>query len=157
MRHRASFRKLNMRPKHRKAMFRNMVTSLFQHEVIETTIAKAKELRRFADRMITYGKRQDHFGRVKILSYVRTEEVSRKVWNDLAERFRDRHGGYVRVLRTRNRRGDNAQMAVVELVDTPKTILTESQLRYRQIRKPQYKPSLTDALPERSQPGRIAA
>lgn len=129
-------------------MFRNMVTSLFEHEVIETTIAKAKEVRRFADRMITYGKRGDLFAKRRIFAYVRLPDISRKVYTELADRYRNRAGGYTRVLRTRNRRGDNAQMAVVELVDTEKTILTNAQLEKRQTRRLQKRrilPSLTDA------------
>lgn len=96
---------------------RNMVTSLLDHEVIETTDAKAKELRRVADRMITLGKRGDLHARRRALSVIRDKKVTAKVFDELADRFKERPGGYTRVLKTRRRVGDAAPMSLVELVD----------------------------------------
>jgi len=96
---------------------RNMVTSLLDHERIETTDAKAKELRRVADRMITLGKRGDLHARRRALSVIRDKSITAKVFSELAERFKTRAGGYTRVLKVRQRVGDAAPMSIVELVD----------------------------------------
>ena len=117
MRHRKSGRKLNRTSAHRKALMRNMVTSLLDHERIETTDAKAKELRGLADRMITLGKRGDLHARRQALSVIRSKEVTAKLFDELADRYRERPGGYTRVLKTRVRVGDAASMSIVELVD----------------------------------------
>ena len=117
MRHRKSGRKLNRTSSHRKAMMRNLVTSLLEHERIETTDAKAKELRGLADRMITLGKRGDLHARRRALRVIRSKEVTAKVFDELAERFRDRPGGYTRVLKLGNRVGDAAPVSIIELVD----------------------------------------
>ncbi len=100
-------------------MLRNMVTSLLEHERIETTDAKAKELRRLADRMITLGKRGSLHARRQALAVIRTDEVTAKVFGPLAERYKARPGGYTRVLKSRLRVGDAAPLSVVELVDAP--------------------------------------
>ncbi len=117
MRHRARSRKLGRTPSHRLAMYRNMVTSLLDHERIETTDAKAKEVRRIAERMITLGKKGGLHNRRRALRIIREREVAAKVFDDLAERFREREGGYTRVLKLGNRVGDNAAMSIVELVE----------------------------------------
>ena len=117
MRHRKSGRKLNRTSAHRKAMMRNMVTSLLDHERIETTDSKAKELRRFADRMITLGKRGDLHARRQALSVIRSKEITAKLFDELAERFRDRPGGYTRVIKLGNRIGDAAPISIIELVE----------------------------------------
>ncbi len=117
MRHRARSRKLGRTPSHRLAMYRNMVTSLLEHERIETTDAKAKEVRRIADRMITLGKKGGLHNRRRALRIIREREVAAKVFDDLAERYREREGGYTRVLKLGNRVGDNAAMSIVELVE----------------------------------------
>jgi large subunit ribosomal protein L17 len=117
MRHRKSGRKLNRTGSHRKAMFRNMVTSLLDHERIETTDAKAKELRRLTDRMITLGKRGDLHARRQALSVIRSKAVTAKLFDDLADRFRDRPGGYTRVIKVGNRSGDAAPVSIIELVE----------------------------------------
>jgi large subunit ribosomal protein L17 len=96
---------------------RNMVTSLLDHERIETTDAKAKELRGLADRMITLGKRGDLHARRQALSVIRSKEVTAKVFDELAERFRDRPGGYTRVIKLGNRVGDAAPISIIELVE----------------------------------------
>jgi len=117
MRHHVHARKIGRSPSHRIAMYRNLVTSLLEHERIETTMAKAKEVRRLADRMITLGKRGDLHARRRALRVIRRREVAEKVFDELAQRYENRPGGYTRVLRTRNRVGDGAAMSVVELVD----------------------------------------
>ncbi len=117
MRHRKTGRKLSRSSSHRQAMLRNMATSLLEHERIETTDAKAKELKRFADRMITLGKRGDLHARRQALSVLRSKEVTAKLFGDLAERFRDRPGGYTRVIKVGNRVGDAAPISIIELVE----------------------------------------
>jgi large subunit ribosomal protein L17 len=117
MRHAKQGGKLGRTSAHRKAMLRNLVTSLLHHERIETTDAKAKEVRRLADRMITLGKRGDLHARRQALSVIRQREVTAKVFDDLAERFRERPGGYTRVLKVRRRPGDAAPLSIVELVE----------------------------------------
>jgi large subunit ribosomal protein L17 len=97
-------------------MYRNLVTSLLQHERVETTDAKAKEVRRLADRMITLGKRGDLHARRRALRVIREKDVAAKVFGELADRFKDRPGGYTRVLKTRTRVGDAAALSIVELV-----------------------------------------
>ena len=117
MRHRKSHGKLGRTSAHRKALLRNMVTSLLNHEMIETTDAKAKELRRVADRMITLGKRGDLHARRQAASVIKSKSVTAKVFGELAERYKERPGGYTRVLKVRVRVGDAAPMSLVELVD----------------------------------------
>jgi len=117
MRHRRRARKLGRTSAHRKAMYRNMVTALLEHERIQTTDPKAKELRRVADRMITLGKRGDLHARRQALSVIRSKEVTAKLFDDLAARYRDRPGGYTRVMKLGSRVGDAAPVSIVELVD----------------------------------------
>ena len=117
MRHRKAGRKLGRSSSHRGALLRNLVTALLEHEQIETTDAKAKELRRVADRMITLGKRGDLHARRQALAVVRSREVAGKLFGPLAERYRERPGGYTRVLKLRTRIGDAAPISLVELVD----------------------------------------
>lgn len=117
MRHGMSGRKLNRTSSHRKAMFSNMVSSLLDHEQITTTLPKAKELRRIADKMITLGKRGDLHARRQALSVIKDTDIVSKLFGSLAERYKERNGGYTRVLKAGNRYGDCAPMAVLELVD----------------------------------------
>lgn len=117
MRHRARSRKLGRTSAHRKAMYRNMVTSLLELERIETTDAKAKEVRRIAERMITLGKRGGLHARRRALRVIRSREVASKVFEELADRYRERPGGYTRVLKLGVRKGDAAAVSIVELVD----------------------------------------
>lgn len=117
MRHRQGGRKLGRTTSHRLAMLRNMVTSLLEHEQIETTDARAKEVRRVAERMITLGKRGDLHARRLAMRVVRSREVATKLFDELAPRYQARPGGYTRVLKTRRRVGDAAPMSLVELVD----------------------------------------
>jgi large subunit ribosomal protein L17 len=117
MRHRKLRAKLERPAGHRRALMRNQVTSLLEHERIETTDAKAKVLRRVADRMITLGKRGTLHARRRALSVLRDREVAAKLFDELAERYAERPGGYTRVLKVRQRVGDAAPMSIVELVD----------------------------------------
>ena len=117
MRHRKQRGKLERPAAHRKALVRNQVTSLLAHELIETTDAKAKVLRRMADRMITLGKRGTLHARRRALSVIRDRDVTAKVFDELAARYAARPGGYTRVLKSRLRVGDAAPLSIVELVD----------------------------------------
>jgi large subunit ribosomal protein L17 len=117
MRHRLSGRNLGRTSTHRMAMFANMTVSLLQHEQIITTVPKAKDLRFFAERMITLGKRGGLPRRRRAIAFLQDEPTVRKLFGALAERYRERNGGYTRVLRAGFRYGDNAPLAVIELVD----------------------------------------
>lgn len=117
MRHAKAGRKLNRTASHRKAMFANMATSLIKHEQIVTTLPKAKELRRVADRLITMGKKGDLAARRRAASQLRDEDMTKKLFDVLGPRYQSRPGGYTRVLKAGFRYGDNAPMAVIEMVD----------------------------------------
>lgn len=116
MRHLNKGRKLNRTPSHRKALFANMATSLFKHERIETTDAKAKELRGVAEKLIQLGKRGDLHARRQAYQTIRDRVILKKLFEDIAPRYQERQGGYTRVLKTRTRKGDAAPMALIELV-----------------------------------------
>lgn len=118
MRHRKKGRQLGRNSKHRWALFRSLVTSLLDHERIETTEAKAKEIRGLTERMITLGKRGGLHNRRRALGFLRSKSVVSKVFEDMAQRFRDRAGGYTRIIRTRRRVGDAAELVAIELVVT---------------------------------------
>ena len=117
MRHRKAGKRLGRNSSHRKAMLRNMVTSLLEHERIVTTTPKAKEVRRIADKMITLAKRGDLHARRQALSFVQDKAIVAKLFSDLKDAYMDRNGGYTRIIRTGNRNGDAAQMAILELVN----------------------------------------
>jgi large subunit ribosomal protein L17 len=119
MRHGNSNRKLNRTSSHRAAMFRNMTASLLKHEVIKTTLPKAKELRKFAEPLITLGKTATLANRRLAFSRLRDRDIVGKLFNELGPRYLTRNGGYLRVLKCGFRDGDNAPMAFVELVDRP--------------------------------------
>ncbi len=116
MRHGKSGRKLGRTSSHRRAMFRNMVTSLFEHERIVTTEQKAKELKPIAEKMITLAKRGDLHARRQALSYMQSKDVVAKLFDQIGSQFSDRQGGYTRIIRTGARQGDAAPMAIIELV-----------------------------------------
>lgn len=116
MRHRKKGRQLGRQTKHRWALFRNLVTSLLDQERIETTGAKAKEIRGFTDRMITLGKEGTLPARRRALAFIRSKAVVSKLFSDVATRFKDRPGGYTRIIKTRRRIGDAAEMVAIELV-----------------------------------------
>lgn len=123
MRHNKSGRRLGRTTSHRVAMFRNMVTSFFNHERITTTDAKAKELRSIADKMVTLGKRGDLHALRQAASYIREKSVVTKLFTTIAPRYADRPGGYTRIVKLGLRPGDNAQLSMIELVEaefTPK-------------------------------------
>jgi large subunit ribosomal protein L17 len=119
MRHLNYGRKLNRTSSHRKALFRNLVVSLVRSERIITTRAKAKDLRRFADRMVTLGKHGDLAARRLAFDFMRSREAVKKVFDELTARFKDRNGGYTRVIPYGFRRGDAAELAVIEWVGSP--------------------------------------
>ena len=119
MRHRHSGRKLNRTGSHRRAMFRNMAASLVEHELIKTTLPKAKELRGVIEPLITLAKVDSVANRRLAFSRLRSDEAVGKLFNELGPRYNERPGGYVRVLKCGFRAGDNAPMAYVELVDRP--------------------------------------
>lgn len=119
MRHRHSGRQLNRNSSHRKAMFQNMVNSLFKHELIKTTLPKAKELRRFAEPLITLGKEDSVANRRLAFSRMRDTDMVGKLFTDLSPRYKERPGGYLRIMKCGFRPGDAAPMAYVELVDRP--------------------------------------
>ncbi len=127
MRHKIAGKRLGRTTSHRMAMFRNMVTSLFEHERIVTTVEKAKEVRPIAEKMITLGKRGDLHARRQALSFIRSKDVVDKLFTEIKDKFADRKGGYTRILKTGVRRGDAASMAIIELVgyeeviEAPKT------------------------------------
>ena len=117
MRHGLQGRRFNRTASHRKAMFANMAASLIKHEQIKTTLPKAKDLRRVVDRLITLGKRGDLHARRQALSVLRDTLLTEKLFADLAERYKERPGGYTRVLKAGHRYGDMTPMAIIELVD----------------------------------------
>lgn len=121
MRHRKAGRRLNRNSSHRQAMFRNMAASLFRHEVIRTTVPKAKELRRVAEPLITLAKEDGVAQRRQAFNRLRDKEVVGKLFVELGPRYRERPGGYMRILKCGFRPGDNAPMAFVELVDRPES------------------------------------
>ncbi len=119
MRHRQSGRQLNRNSSHRKAMFRNMAASLFNHEVIKTTVPKAKELRRVIEPLITRAKTDSVANRRVVFDRIRDRDMVTKLFAELGPRYQERPGGYMRILKCGFRPGDNAPMAIVELVDRP--------------------------------------
>ncbi len=119
MRHRKSGRKLGRNSSHRKAMYRNMATSLVRHETIKTTVPKAKELRRVVEPLIALAKVDGVANRRLAFNRLRDKEAVGKLFSDLGPRFKDRPGGYLRILKTGPRAGDAAPMAIVQLVDGP--------------------------------------
>ncbi|PWB39422.1 MAG: 50S ribosomal protein L17 [Rhodocyclales bacterium] len=119
MRHRHGLRKLNRTSSHRLAMLRNMTNSLLLHEAIKTTLPKAKELRRVVEPMITLGKKPSLANRRLAFNRLRDRDIVTKLFDELGPRFANRNGGYLRILKFGFRQGDNAPMALVELVDRP--------------------------------------
>jgi len=126
MRHRESGRKLNRNSSHRRAMFRNMAASLIEHEIIKTTLPKAKELRRIAEPLITMAKIDNVAKRRLAFSRLRDRSIVTKLFNELGPRYKERPGGYLRILKCGFRTGDKAAMAIVELVDRPKLLDDET-------------------------------
>ncbi len=119
MRHQAHHGRLGVQPSHRRAMIRNMVTSLFKHERIKTTKTRAKEVRRYAEKMITLAKKETLAAKRDVLGFVREREVVNKLFKTLIYRYSQRKGGYTRILKLGYRAGDGADMVFLELVDRP--------------------------------------
>lgn len=149
MRHNVKGRKLNRTAAHRKMMFRNMVTSLFEHERITTTVPKAKEARSVAERLITFAKKGDLHSRRLAAKKVMEPAVLQKLFDEIGPRYVDRPGGYTRIMRLGPRRGDNAELAILELVDNtakPKTLDGKKRQRARRILKADEKAEAAAAL-----------
>jgi large subunit ribosomal protein L17 len=117
MKHNIKNKKLNKTSSHRKAMFMNMSNALIKHEQITTTLSKAKELRRFVEKIVTLGKKGDLLSRRKAISILQDQKMSKKVFDVLSDRYKNRSGGYTRIIKLGNRFGDNAPTAVIEFVD----------------------------------------
>ena len=117
MKHNIKNKKLNRTSTHRKAMFMNLSNALIKHEQITTTLPKAKELKRFVEKIISLGKNGDLTSRRKAISILQDHEMVKKIFDTISERYKERNGGYTRVIKLGNRFGDNAPMAVIELVD----------------------------------------
>jgi len=132
MRHACAGRQFGRNTGHRKALLRMLVTALLKNEKIETTIAKAKEIRPLAEKMITLGKRGDLHARRQALSFIQDELVVRGLFVDIAPRFAARNGGYTRIVPTRQRMGDAAPMAVIELVERQKKEASASKAEAKQ-------------------------
>ncbi|MBN1833908.1 MAG: 50S ribosomal protein L17 [Deltaproteobacteria bacterium] len=129
MRHRKTGRKLGRNSSHRNAMFRNMVTSLFKYEQLETTDSKAKELRPIAEKMITLSKRGDLHARRQALSYIKDGDVTHRLFEDLKDRYSDRQGGYLRIVKKGSRRGDGAPVSVVQLLPAEQEKKTKKKVK----------------------------
>ena len=129
MRHRKDHRKLSRTHQHRRALLRNLVTALFQYERIETSVAKAKEARRLAERLITFAKRGDLAARRHVSTFVFKPEVVAKLFATIAPWYEERHGGYTRIIRIGHRLGDAAEVAYLELVKSEEQKETERQAR----------------------------
>ena len=127
MRHRHGLRKLNRTSSHRQAMFRNMASSLLNHEVIKTTLPKAKELRRVVEPLITLGKKPSLANRRLAFNRLRDRDMVVKLFDELGPRYTTRNGGYLRILKCGFRDGDNAPMAIVELLDRPEEVEVEGE------------------------------
>jgi large subunit ribosomal protein L17 len=116
MNHNKSYRKLGRRSEHRKAMLMNLTISLLKENRIETTITRAKELRKYAERMVTLGKKGDIAARRRAVAFLRDEAAVAKLFGEIAPKYAERNGGYTRILRTSVRKGDSAELAIIELV-----------------------------------------
>jgi large subunit ribosomal protein L17 len=136
MRHRKKTAKLGRDHSHRKAMLANMVSSLLEHESISTTKAKARELRRRADNMITFAKRGDLHARRQVLRVIPNKVVVAKLFDELGPRYAERQGGYTRIVKTEARRGDGADMCIIELVDRPGATGSAAPANKRQAKEP---------------------
>jgi len=122
MRHQKTGRKLGRNSSQRKAMFRNLVTSLFAHQQLETTDAKAKEIRNIAEKMITLAKRGDLHARRQALAYMLNKKVTHRLFDEMQEKYHDRQGGYVRIMKKGIRKGDGAPTSIIQLVHSDKEI-----------------------------------
>ncbi len=135
MRHNVSGRKLNRTPAHRKMLYRNLVTALFKHERIQTTVPKAKEARQVAEKLITLAKRGDLHARRIAARKVNEPAVLQKLFEEIGPRYTERPGGYTRIMRMGPRKGDNAELAILELVDNTARPKTTDSLKRKRARK----------------------
>ena len=117
MKHNITHRKLNRTSSHRKALLMNLSNALIKHEQITTTLPKAKELKPFVEKIITLGKKGDLQSKRKAIAILQDEKMTKKIFDTFADRYKDRNGGYTRIIKLRNRYGDNAPTAIIELVD----------------------------------------
>jgi len=160
MRHNVSGRKLNRTPAHRKMLYRNLVTALFKHERIQTTVPKAKEARSVAEKLITFAKRGDLHARRQAARKINEPEVLQKLFAEIGPRYADRPGGYTRILRLGFRKGDNAELAILELVDgtaKPKVRDTLKRTRARRVLEREEKAEAKAALIEAAEAEKAAA
>ncbi len=151
MRHNVSGRKLNRTPAHRKMLYRNLVTSLFKHERITTTVPKAKEARILAEKMITFAKKGDLHSRRMAARKLNEPAILKKLFEEIGPRYSERSGGYTRIMRLGARKGDNAELAILELVDNtakPKSSDSKKRTRARRILKAEEKAEAAAALTE---------
>lgn len=151
MRHNVRGRKLNRTPAHRKMLYRNLVTSLFKHERITTTVPKAKEARILAEKMITFAKKGDLHSRRMAARKLMEPGILQKLFEEIGPRYSERQGGYTRIMRLGNRKGDNAELAILELVDNtakPKSLDSKKRARARRILKAEEKAEAAAALTE---------
>lgn len=152
MRHNVSGRKLGRTAAHRKMLYRNLVTALFKHERIQTTVPKAKEARRVAEKLITFAKRGDLHARRQVARKLNDPQVLQKLFDEIGPRYNERPGGYTRILRLHGfRKGDNAELAILELVDStakPKVSDSKKRQRARRILKLEEKAEAKAALSE---------
>ncbi len=144
MRHNKSGRKLGRNSSHRAAMMRNMVTSLLEHEKMTTTDARAKELRKVVDRMITLGKRGDLHARRQAIKVIRDRKVVGKLFELIGPRYKDRPGGYTRIIKLANRLGDNASQVIIELVEEEFT----PRVRKEAVKEVAVQPAAADVIAE---------
>ena len=135
MRHMNQGRKLNRTSAHRKALFKNLVLALVKHERIKTTDAKAKELRHFADRMVTLGKRGDLAARRMAFDFMQSRDAVKKLFDEIAPRFKERAGGYTRVIKFGFRRGDAAPLSIIEFTDVSERAETKKPRKKRAARR----------------------
>ena len=160
MRHNVSGRKLNRTPAHRKMLYRNLVTALFKHERIQTTVPKAKEARSVAEKLISFAKRGDLHARRQAARKINEPEVLQKLFAEIGPRYADRPGGYTRILRLGFRKGDNAEIAILELVDgtaKPKVRDTLKRKRARRVLEREEKAEAKAALLEAAEAEQAAA
>ena len=154
MRHNVRGRKLNRTPAHRKMLYRNLVTSLFKHERIQTTVPKAKEARIVAEKLITFAKKGDLHSRRMAARKLTEPAILQKLFEEIGPRFAERSGGYTRIMRMGPRKGDNAEMAILELVDStvrPKITDTLKRKRARKVLEAEEKAEAKAALLEEPQ------
>ena len=154
MRHNVSGRKLNRTPAHRKMLYRNLVTALFKHERIQTTVPKAKEARSVAEKLITFAKRGDLHARRMVARKLNEPAVLQKLFEEIGPRYADRPGGYTRIMRLGPRKGDNAELAILELVDNtvrPKHTDSLKRKRVRKVLEAQEKAEAKAALVEEAE------